>query len=359
MLKKRKPIPLSKLAQYRHIKLLTKLEKQALLAYRYVMKQLFKEIIGGLKQEKLAKSDDKLPPGWTGNVPKIKLDLSGHVTKVIEKYMKALQWMLIGDYAGKDARKIAKDIGLVGKVVPGILEGAYFDSLDAHRRHHFDLFGEHAPEISKDLMRGSIDEIVDRARRLFQQTLEQIKVNIIETLDQSVKEINMGNFNTVLEEAHDLLPRDGAEAAIDQAIDGTTTQLSSHKLIRDLNKMSKTFESKWDLNVRKQTTTSSAVGTHQAMYELYGDKTDRLDIAVIEMEDERVCTFCKHISKHHDGSFKLYKLEDFKPSGYNHSRKRSEWQLSISPMHFNCRCQMVYVPQGFEISKDGTIKPKG
>jgi hypothetical protein len=63
-------------------------------------------------------------------------------------------------------------------------------------------------------------------------------------------------------------------------------------------------------------------------------------------------------SKKADGSFKKYKIGDFKASGYNFRRKKSEWELCIPPFHHNCRCMLQYVPRGFTVDNQGNFIPK-
>jgi hypothetical protein len=357
----KKEIKLNKLAQYRHVQMLKKMERQSLLAYRFVMRALLKDIQKGLKKEKLAKSDnpfDKLPPGWTGEVPKIEIDLEGVVKKKITKYLRGLRWVMLGNFAGKASKEAAKDVGLIGKITPGLLQSAYLQSLDAHRDHHFDVFGLEATEINRRLIQASIKQIVSRANRFMDQLLIQIRNTVMESLSLAVEEINNTNMANVMKEAHDLLPRDGAEAAVEAAREEAVTTLSSKKLAREFNRGALKMENNWDRVARTELANSSSVGTHQAVYEIYGDKEDDVRVVWVEMEDEKVCKFCKLASKNSDGTFKYYKISDFHPSGYNYGKKRSEWELQVPPAHPRCRCDLVYVPKGFEVDRDGTLKPK-
>jgi hypothetical protein len=359
MPRKKRKIPINKMAQYRHVQDLKKFERHAIVAYRVVMKALSGKILESLKKKKLAKSDTELPKGWTGEVPKIELDLSGNITKIINKHLAALEWVLVGDFASKDAKKAAKDTGLVGVLTPGIVEGAYLSSIDANREHYADLFGELPDEFNPQLLQASMEQIADKAKTVLEQTQAQIKVSVIEALHRIVQDLNARNTQSVANSAHDLLPKHGADESLDMATQEVEAKINANRLAKELSEVTKSLENKWETAVASHTTTASAVGTHQAMYEIYGNKTDNLRVAWVEMEDERVCDFCHDASKKNDGTYKIYSMDDFKPSGHNYGKKKSEWLLTIPPVHPRCRCQLVYIPRNFEITEDGTIQAKG
>ena len=129
-------------------------------------------------------------------------------------------------------------------------------------------------------------------------------------------------------------------------------------LMGELNRTSENFENKWNLAVGADLALASAAGTHQALLEIYGSDNDKVRVAWIEMEDEKVCSWCRNASKNTDGSHKLYKMTDFMPSGFNYGRKKSDWKLSITPAHPRCRCNLVYVPPGFKVDPSGGILKK-
>jgi hypothetical protein len=49
-------------------------------------------------------------------------------------------------------------------------------------------------------------------------------------------------------------------------------------------------------------------------------------------------------------------MADFEPAGYNFSKKKGQWRLCVPPAHHRCRCQLVFIPKGFKISKMGTLE---
>lgn len=348
----KKRIKLKELAQYKHIKSLIALEKQTSIAYRFCVRNLIEDIRKIFKKEKLAKSEDKiegLEPGWTEEVASIEVNTETLVGNVIDKYLKGLRWVLLGDYAGEDASKAATSIGLKGKVVPGAIQSAYLMSLDAHSKHYEDVLNEDPPEIPKDLLKGSIEQIVKKINKLLDQTLNGLKTDLQVSIDKTVERQNFKTLNNAHEEAHE-------RALNGESLSGETGDLLNlREMTKELERITEKFESKWDVTSHANISVASATGTHQALLEVYGSGDSDVRVAWVEMEDEKVCTFCKNASKNPDGSHKMYKITDFEPSGYNYGRKKADWKLTIPGAHPNCRCQLVYIPPGFEMDKFGGL----
>lgn len=359
---KSKTIPLKSLAQYRHVRFLMTIEKQAIIAYRLVMLKMTNEIIAKkLKKAKLAKSEDKvegLEPGWTAEVPQLEVDLEALTGNVLDKYMDVLRWVLMGDMAGKEAAAKAKSLGLKGKVVPGVVHAAYLNSIDAHSEHFQEVTGNQAPEMPSTLIKASFDQIAKRVNRFIDATVSQLRTDVLNAMDRSIAEHNFKALNSAHEEAHDLLPSLGADEAATEAGEAVSAPLAAKAIRTELEAATERFEAKWDLAVRSDLAMASAAGTHQALLEIHGKDDPDLRVVNIEMEDERVCTFCHKISKKPDGSWIYYKINDLEPSGYNFIRKRVDWKISVAPQHPRCRCQTVYVPRNFEVDENGGIRKK-
>ncbi|MEM4379104.1 MAG: hypothetical protein QXL01_00255 [Thermoplasmatales archaeon] len=336
---KKKIIKRGDLAQARHMKFLDKLEAQAILGFRFLMDNLLKEVKKNLKKEKLAKSDDdftKLPSGWTGEVPTINIDLEEMLNKILDKHMKALEWILLGGYADKDAIKAAKDIGLTKIMIPGVTPSAYLQSLDTHRQHHEMVTGEEAPEIPNNIIKISFDQIKNRCVRVAEEFGTKFKNRILDSLEQIIKQKNFDNLNAAHKEVIDKLPVDGAQSALESVAEELDDNLQLREVTKAINEVAEKMESDWSRTVKQESAMSSAVGTHQSILEIYGNDNDDVTVIIEGFYDSKICDFCLNASKKPDGSFKKYKMKDFKASGYNMNKKKSNWELCIAPFHYNC-----------------------
>lgn len=326
----------------RHVRFLTILERQGRIAYRMVIRAAMAEIMANMHSEKLIKSDDpKKERGWTGEIPQININIDGIVSSTLEKYFKALKWLMVGDYAGKDCKKEAKKLGFTEKFVPGLVPAAYLDALDKQIEHFVNVTGNNTENIPEYLVKASLEKVLDRANRYLRQMEVQLDNSFVNTI-QNLQE-NANAKTTV-------------SAIRNETEDATFyDQFSESSIIREMSRSAADFENIWNKNVSGEIGLSSAAATHQVMQEIAGSHDEDMRVIWLTDRDERVCSFCNNISMTPTGEFKYYRLSDFAPSGANIGRKRKDWLMCIPPSHPNCRCILVYVPSGFMVDSNGQI----
>lgn len=345
-----KAIPFKKLAHQAHTSLLEDLETMADKAYSHIAGKMVAEIVAVLKKQKLAKSDD-LKRGWTGQVPKIEINMADElINSTLDRYLDALKYVLLGKLAGPAAVRAAKAIGIADKIIPGIVPAAYLDSVDTHREHYKDLYGEDARTMSKDLMKGSLNEIKRRTTKFIDESLLRLRNRITEALELQMQMINGQTLAQAHEEAHD--------TSLDEAVQKVLAEEfrpARSEFAEAMTEATDAYQKDWKRMVQADTGLASAIATHQAVTEIYGAGDDDVRVAFVAMRDEKTCQFCKRVSRDEAGEFKLYRIGDFKPAGYNYGKKHEDWDLCIPPAHPNCRCNLVYVPRGFTINKSGSV----
>ena len=342
------------LPQSKNIKFIISLEKQAVAAFKYVSASMTKEIIAGLRAERLVKS---LPKGWTGEVNRVAPDLGEIVSPVIKKHMDALRWLLYGDMAGKEAKEAAKAIGLKGKRIAGLLPSAYLQSIDAQRDYYSVLNGVAAPELSRGMVFSSLKEIMARTRKFIDEFTLKTTNSVIESIQVQIDQHNYDNLSDSMEAAHEGLGEGmSGREAVSKATEGTGLgSLDIGAVSSAIAEATTKAESGWEFLSKNNIGTCAAVGTHQAMVEIFGAKSDEIRAVLVTSGNERVCDSCNKLSKNPDGSFIYYSLSDFKPSGYNYGKKKKDWELTVPPVHPNCYCSLVHVPPGMTVLPNGTI----
>lgn len=346
-----------------HVDFLEDMEKMAIKAFDYVMVRAVTELSVRIKvrqkcNQRLHKSDD-LKAGWTGKVPKLELNFSKVFEDTMAKYMNALKFILMGDAAGKGAKQAAELLNLRDKIVPGVIPAAYLNSLDTHRQYYKDIFGETAPEIQKKLITESLDQIKSRVDTFLDVSLLKMKANMIESVDGVVRQINESNVAAVQEQAHVFLgdglsSRRSVEKAVDRVV---VDKMTTPQISQALRQAVERYRDDFSTVVNADVGLASAVGAHQCMHEVFGAADKGPRIAIYSFRDEKTCTFCKDASLRADGSFKIYTMSDFQPAGSNYSKKRKDWILCVPPSHYRCRCQLIYIPEGFDIDNQGSIIP--
>jgi hypothetical protein len=358
-----KQIKFKDLVHHDHCDVLTDLNKMAIKGFDFVMLLACREILSelrGTKTQKLKKSDDSLKPGWTGQVPKIDIDFASMFDRVLGKYFSALQWILMGDLAGKEARENAEDIGLDNEVIPGIVPAAYLNIIDSNRQHFKAVFDKEAPAIKNSILKESLEQMNKRVARFAETSLDRLKNGMITAAENVAQQQYGDNVSAVHQRAHELVEQGVSRGqAVEQAVDSVTSdKLAMPQVSRALREAVEHYRKDWVAMAEADTSTASAVGTHQAMTEVFGAVDKNVRVAFIAFRDEKTCTFCKSASRRNDGSIKIYSMTDFEPAGYNHSRKRALWKLAVPPAHYNCRCMLVFVPEGFTVRDDGTLIPE-
>ena len=319
----------------RHYKKTKIWEKMASSSYKIIISQLILELTKKLRAERLIKSK-----GWSGDANIIKVPIFGNINKVIDKHLNALKWVLLGKNAGADAIKSAKLTGIYNKITPGVLISTYLDSIDTDMEFFKSIYGYDVKGIPSQLANTTIDYITQSAQRYMEQLIPEIKNSLLYAIENIQESLNYKNLASMIED------NQGREFA-------TKTVLR-----KELQNASKKGFNKWNFGVKTEMGKSSAIGSHQAMVEIFGKEDDSMRVIWLMVESEKNCKFCINASKNPDGSFKYYKLSDFKPVGYNYSKKQKDWELTIPPVHPHCACRLVYVPPGFTVTKDGTIIPK-
>lgn len=335
-----KPIKFMQLAYQKHISTLEGMEKISDAAYSYVVSMMISRIVKLLKEEKLAKSDD-LKRGWTGKVPKIEADFAKMIDSVINKHMDALRYILLGSAAGESAKKAAQSIGLTDKIIPGVIHAAYMDSLDTGRQHYTDLLDKPAPDIPSSLVEDSLDTIMSKTSKFIDESLLRLKNRVIDAVETEAAVINDKNIAHVYDgKEHDIVDK-----------------MSGRSIAKAIKVAAEGYRTDWNRMVSVDMSLASAVGTHQIVSEVYGQDDGEVRVALVAIRDEKTCVICKEKSRHPGGEFKLHRMKDFKPAGYNYGKKKAEWVLCIPPLHINCRCVLVYVPSGFKITTSGDVLP--
>jgi hypothetical protein len=351
---RKNPLKFKDLAHQAHIDFLEELDRQSRVAYLRVMTRARQALMQRLVKDKLAKS--KIKKGWTGDVPKVTVDFAAIFEETMKPYLDALRWVLMGDSAGRDARKAAKDLKLAADVVPGLVPAAYLNALDTHRQHFEDLFDRPAPEIKRSLVTESLNEINKRVDRFLDESAEKLKNRMANEVELVANEVNQENTATVHELAHDAADEGlGARKSVEDAIEGLHDMMSSPRVSRALRNAIERSSEDWGLMTRTDTSLASAVATHQALSETFGAIDDEIRVAWFAFRDEKTCSFCDHASRDASGEFKIYRLSEFAPAGTNYSRKKAQWILCVPPGHFNCRCSLVYIPKGFGIDRQGNL----
>ena len=68
--------------------------------------------------------------------------------------------------------------------------------------------------------------------------------------------------------------------------------------------------------------------------------------------DDATCSYCKKAYLKPDGTPKVFTVEQLQENGSNYGLKAVDWKPTIGPLHPNCRCALVQLPDGWGFDKD-------
>lgn len=320
------------------------------------MDQLIAALKGESNAEVLSKSDT-VPRGFQGPLNPVEFNLSGVVDKVVGRYLKAMKYLLVGGYT--DEKMTEEDWEYVYRImsaagidkdqfIPGIIPSAYLSAIDAQRDYYFRLYGSVPPAIDQKVMKVGLEAMVDQQMKYVNLTTETLKTNIETTFKKLQDFVNIDNqLLSVQNEAENgsriLKPKD--------MVTKPPITIMSEEFINTF----KQNEIKINQNVHGSMATAAAAGSHQSVIELYGTDRKTPKVVYMTMEDDRVTDWCHNMSHDNRGGYKVYKITDLKPAGWNLGKPKKDWSACVPPSHFRCRSWLVYVPDGFTVIKGGIL----
>lgn len=85
--------------------------------------------------------------------------------------------------------------------------------------------------------------------------------------------------------------------------------------------------------------------------ETYGSKAQ-----VARIPESGACSYCLDLFLDETGKPRIFNAEALRANGVNVGRTRAEWLPTVFPIHPNCRCDTITVPEGFVVLEDGRLR---
>ena len=245
-----------------HLKFIKQLEKNGNLAYQIVVDKMVDDIVKHLKAEKLAKSDEphNIPKNWSKLVPRIEINVNETIGPIIDKYILALKYALLGKAAGKDAENAVEELGLKTYLPKGLLFQGFFDAVDTQT----DYFSKalKMPKLKVESVKDPFIEytfkfIKEKTARYLDKTLVDIKTKALTALEEVITEHNHDNMSNVHRVAHKLAEGLEETKKKREAVHDAVKAVAEHKLSltkakQTLKDTFKDFGTNWDLVVKTE-----------------------------------------------------------------------------------------------------------
>ena len=88
-----------------------------------------------------------------------------------------------------------------------------------------------------------------------------------------------------------------------------------------------------------------------ASVEAYGEGA-----RVARIPESGACDECMSLLTNEEGDPRVWRVDELQANGVNVGRRRAEWEATIFPIHPNCRCDTISVPEGFRVTSDGRLR---
>ena len=322
------------LPQRKHCDFLDENHLKSIVVYDFVTEMIIKEILSLMKEEGLTKSEssDTEKAKSMIKIPFNKLN------RAIEKRLNVIKWMFFGKMAGKKVEQDVEELRVKSKVPAGIVYSSFLDSLDSQRKYLKALDSKSDTDISNMFMKIFFDSIKNKSKQYVESNLTNLKNSIVQSVSDTVNQFNQDNLARLSEGKP------------------VKAEIESVFVKKNIRESVDKFSKKYDTLVSTETSMASSVGAYVAGNSIF-DEED-VKVAIVSVRDDRCCDSCERLSRNKDGSLIIYKPSELKPVGYNFKKPKREWEPSVPSFHPNCRCNLVYIPKGFTIDKDGAIWPR-
>jgi hypothetical protein len=353
------------LPHQQHVEFIEDAVDNALDAIELISDKMIAAVLKALKIEKLAKSDDiptKLPRGYTGEVPRIEIDLN-KVLPVIDDYLECIRWIFLGKGAGKKTEDLVEALGLMNKIPAGLVYGSFLNAVDTQRDYYSYLTGKLAPAVPNDFLEFALKLTQSKTSRYVDQGISQFKNRIVDTIQEQIAQQNLKNLQDVHSTMHsalsDLKEKVSTSKEKTEMLEGiiedvASKRISISKAKRALTELADDFSDKTATLLSNELSAAASSGTHVALQEVFGAADAEIRIALVSIKDSRCCDECERITRNPDGTLKIYKLSEVASAGTNYGKKRNQWVPALK-MHPRCRCEPIYIPPGFTVNEDDQI----
>lgn len=113
----------------------------------------------------------------------------------------------------------------------------------------------------------------------------------------------------------------------------------------------------WGRVSRTETTNAINIGMTDRIVKQNSDRNPN-EILVMKrvVNDAALCKHCFRLHLMPDGvTPRVYTLEEVLGNGTNIGRKANDWEMTIGAVHPNCRCSLIYLPEGYWFSPTGEM----
>lgn len=137
-------------------------------------------------------------------------------------------------------------------------------------------------------------------------------------------------------------------------VEGIEQDKTIMKIAADLRDKTGDMFRDWKRVSSTEVSTAMNLGEADAIVERNkGKKSEEIYVYKRVNKDAATCVHCKKAYLRDDQvTPKVFKLSELQANGTNYGLKASEYKPTITPLHPNCRCALVEIPNGWTFEED-------
>ena len=137
----------------------------------------------------------------------------------------------------------------------------------------------------------------------------------------------------------------------EEAANESASGRDARRLAGTLADRSKYYAHNWERIAQTELQGAHNEGRVIAASEAYGDEAQ-----VARIPESGACDQCLRLFTEDGGRPRVFAVDKLTANGVNVGRSRADWLPTVFPIHPNCRCDTITVPQGFVVTEDGRLR---
>ena len=125
----------------------------------------------------------------------------------------------------------------------------------------------------------------------------------------------------------------------------------ARKLGRDLAERTGHYSHNWERIAKTE-----LQGAHNAGRIADAVNANGPDARVARITESAACVHCRRLFRDSDGLPRIFSAAELLANGTNVGLHPDDWKPTIWPIHPNCQCDTIPVPEGFIVTSDGRIR---
>ena len=154
----------------------------------------------------------------------------------------------------------------------------------------------------------------------------------------------------IIDEVNPAQRQEMLEILREEAANESATGRDARRLAGTLADRTKYYSHNWQRIAQTELQGAHNEGRVIAAVEGYGDAA-----RVARVPESNACEYCLDLLTE-NGAPRVFTVEELTANGVNVGRARAEWKATTFPIHPNCRCDTITVPEGFIVTEDGRLR---